>query len=309
MDVDLQRRPRLRQHLVHALQPAHPELHHRRRAGQRLGARRKATRRSIRRWSAGWAGPRTLITAAAAESLFRRAYDYAPDLKNYPDQPPSAGLIGVPIQVWSTKTFSASWHRPVDPKTLIDADLAVGRRDADGDEAQAARSPAICRWSWKMPCCCIAVTFYRLGDLTARQAADRRSMSSRSRSVARPDAARAEWLRPDVARWPGNERTRYKSTASILLITAVRRNPARALRNSGLRYLDQNGALSQGLHATRRSCSAGRPTARWQCRDGVAERPFGEQAVARQAARDRRAQPIDGTLSQETYVRIYIPVK
>jgi hypothetical protein len=40
---------------------------------------------------------------AHSQSLFRRTYDYAPD---------AAGLAGVPIQVWSTKSFTASWDRP-----------------------------------------------------------------------------------------------------------------------------------------------------------------------------------------------------
>jgi hypothetical protein len=38
-----------------------------------------------------------------SQSLFRRTYDYEPD---------GAGLTGVPIQVWSTKSFTASWERP-----------------------------------------------------------------------------------------------------------------------------------------------------------------------------------------------------
>jgi hypothetical protein len=40
-----------------------------------------------------------------SQSLFRRTYDYAPE---------AAGMQGVPIQVWSTKSFSASWERPFD---------------------------------------------------------------------------------------------------------------------------------------------------------------------------------------------------
>jgi hypothetical protein len=40
-----------------------------------------------------------------SQSLFRRTYDYAPE---------ATGMQGVPIQVWSTKSFSASWERPFD---------------------------------------------------------------------------------------------------------------------------------------------------------------------------------------------------
>jgi hypothetical protein len=52
---------------------------------------------------------------AHAQSLFRRTYDYEPD---------AVGLKGVPIQVWSTKSFSASWEQSTDPaKPLLSADL------------------------------------------------------------------------------------------------------------------------------------------------------------------------------------------
>jgi hypothetical protein len=52
---------------------------------------------------------------ASSPSLFRRAYDYAPD---------ASGLTGVPIQVWSSKSFAASWQeRLTDQTPLFSADL------------------------------------------------------------------------------------------------------------------------------------------------------------------------------------------
>lgn len=42
-----------------------------------------------------------------SSGLFRRAYDYEGD---------ASGLRGVPIQVWSSKSFSASWERSLDRK-------------------------------------------------------------------------------------------------------------------------------------------------------------------------------------------------
>ncbi|HLN32351.1 MAG TPA: hypothetical protein VK395_31770 [Gemmataceae bacterium] len=51
----------------------------------------------------------------SSPGLFRRAYDYAPD---------AMGLLGVPIQVWSTKSFSATWRAGIDPaKPPIVGDL------------------------------------------------------------------------------------------------------------------------------------------------------------------------------------------
>jgi hypothetical protein len=50
-----------------------------------------------------------------APSLFRRAYDYAPD---------AAGLDQVPIQVWSSKSFLGCWQAPVsEEKPLVQAEL------------------------------------------------------------------------------------------------------------------------------------------------------------------------------------------
>jgi hypothetical protein len=49
-----------------------------------------------------------------SQGLFRRAYDYATD---------AAGLKGVPIQVWSSKSFTASWERPSGPNPPITASL------------------------------------------------------------------------------------------------------------------------------------------------------------------------------------------
>jgi hypothetical protein len=44
---------------------------------------------------------------ARSQSLFRRTYEFEPD---------ATGLKGVPIQVWSAKSFTASWDRPLDPQ-------------------------------------------------------------------------------------------------------------------------------------------------------------------------------------------------
>jgi hypothetical protein len=53
--------------------------------------------------------------SAGSPSLFRRAYEYAPD---------AAGLKGVPIQVWSTKSFTASWQAALsEDRPLFQAEL------------------------------------------------------------------------------------------------------------------------------------------------------------------------------------------
>jgi hypothetical protein len=52
---------------------------------------------------------------SGSQSLFRRAYEYAPD---------ASGLLGVPIQVWSTKTFTGSWQAALaEDRPLVRAEL------------------------------------------------------------------------------------------------------------------------------------------------------------------------------------------
>jgi hypothetical protein len=57
-----------------------------------------------------------------SQSFFRRTYDYA--------DPEADGLKGVPIQVWSTKSFTASWRSPIDrEKPLLEARLRRNDRN------------------------------------------------------------------------------------------------------------------------------------------------------------------------------------
>src|SRR5207237_9840835 len=41
-----------------------------------------------------------------SQGLFRRPYDYTEN---------ATGMAGVPIQVWSTKSFQSAWQAPFDP--------------------------------------------------------------------------------------------------------------------------------------------------------------------------------------------------
>jgi hypothetical protein len=61
--------------------------------------------------------------ARSQGGLFRRAYDYAPE---------ATGMIRVPIQVWATKNFVASWDVPLDPsKPIVVANLEHPRGNPD----------------------------------------------------------------------------------------------------------------------------------------------------------------------------------
>jgi hypothetical protein len=61
----------------------------------------------------GWGG----YGRQRSQGLFHRAYDYAED---------AHGLTGVPIPVWSTKSFTATWEAPLDrARPLVEIDAHV----------------------------------------------------------------------------------------------------------------------------------------------------------------------------------------
>jgi hypothetical protein len=82
----------------------------------------------------GWAGPNETtapdatvswfgIAKPGRQSLFRHSYDYAPLAE---------GLRGVPIQVWTTKGFQASWQAPLPKDPLLiasDVRHPIGKPD------------------------------------------------------------------------------------------------------------------------------------------------------------------------------------
>jgi hypothetical protein len=72
---------------------------------------------------------------ARSQGLFRRAYDYAPE---------ATGLVGVPIQVWSTKSLQGAWQASLNARQpLVSADLrhVVGNRDAFPSGTITSRLP------------------------------------------------------------------------------------------------------------------------------------------------------------------------
>ncbi|MBV9124881.1 MAG: hypothetical protein JO112_16120, partial [Planctomycetes bacterium] len=57
-----------------------------------------------------------------SQGFFRSAYEYAPA---------AAGLEDVPLQVWATKTFQASWERPLSPQGPAPLEVNLHRSQSD----------------------------------------------------------------------------------------------------------------------------------------------------------------------------------
>lgn len=60
--------------------------------------------------------------ASRSQGFFRRPYTYAEDAQ---------GLVGVPIPVWTTKSFTASWEAPL-PKPPLEIDLSYSTKLVEG---------------------------------------------------------------------------------------------------------------------------------------------------------------------------------
>src|SRR5262249_30329544 len=64
------------------------------------------------------------VGRARSQGLIRRAYDYAAEAR---------GMVGVPIQVWSTKSFESRWETVFDPaRPLVTADLRHPKGKPEG---------------------------------------------------------------------------------------------------------------------------------------------------------------------------------
>jgi hypothetical protein len=239
--------------------------------------------------------------------LFRRAYDYAPE---------SSGLVGVPIQVWSTKTFSASWARPIKEDELVEARLEVAKNDETGMKLSGtitSHLPVDLR---------DAVLFYRgkyypLEKLTAGtplrvdgkmgQAGDPQVWFNQQLGQPFQAANNRRLAGADLPQPVGSY------IKSVLFHTYPGDNTQQNARNSGLRFLDQKWRLDVNYRDEAIVFGRAEPPA-----GGAAEGNADEISKSGLSASkmwlgklpgggDRPR--IDGTLSQDTYVRVFIPVK
>jgi hypothetical protein len=246
-----------------------------------------------------------------SQSLFRRPYEYAED---------AAGLTRVPIPVWATRTFTASWRAPLKDRAALDrpspirADLRVSRDGKALTGAVVNNLPAellgtvlFHRNQW-----------YLLGDLLPGESREVGPLFERD---VKPHSL-PEWfsdasvLRPRPGSMAsGPQRSRmiqsYSSLRSLLFHDAGGDEPP----NSGLRGLDAAWRLPpQGEGPQRRFRDEVILVARTPPRIGKAEtvaldgvsptRLWLDHLPGTQAQRP----PLSGYLQQETYVRIYIPL-
>jgi hypothetical protein len=231
-------------------------------------------------------------------SLFRRTYEYDHD---------AGGVIGVPIQVWSTKSFTANWERPANPaKPMFQADLHRQQRDQTVEGSITNLLPGTLE---------DAALIYGEGVLDPKlKVIPLGNLEPEKPFAVKPDPARSA---KDLAQWLGESGS----------VQQVRGQPIVGSSQGILKHILFHDTGSTGdnmrntsLHHLEQSWRAGRTNQVIL---------FGRLAVipateAEQVTMDRRspsrlwlgklpgpgARPeLVGTLNQETYVRLFLPVK
>lgn len=246
------------------------------------------------------------------QSLFRRPYEYAAD---------AGGLRRMPIPVWATRTFTASWHVPLcdtqakDRPAPIQAELRVSRDGRALSGAITNNLPAELQGSVLF----FQGQWYSLGDLAPGEARDVAPLFERN---VNPHPL-TEWftsrvLAPHtVLAASGQQRpppnlTSHKTLDVLLFYSIPGAGPQ---PNSGLRQLDEGWrVLSQGEGQQRRfrdeAILVARTLPRSDRAETVAQDGVSPTRLWLDALPGTQAQrpALQGYLQQETYVRIYIPL-
>jgi hypothetical protein len=251
---------------------------------------------------ASWGG----TGRAHSQSLFRRAYDYAPD---------ATGLRSVPIQVWSTKSFTASWQTEWDPaRPLFRAEF---RHPPD---RPTALSGTITSGLPRDVVLEDAALFYDRGEGGRWY-----SLGTLLPGIAqRIDSVLADPSVIDMNTWlstgpagkvvnPNTPGRRSGPAVAEATQSVVKRllfnedNRGSQWRNTALRRLDQ----SWRLHHKEEAVLFGRIARREGAAEEVTTHPASPSRLwlGGLPGPGQARQPLPGTLSQETYVRVFIPVK
>jgi hypothetical protein len=251
-----------------------------------------------------------------SQGLFRRAYNYAPDLKTYPDEPPSAGLIGVPIQVWSTKTFSASWYRAIKPDELIEARVEAAKNDPSKPSGTIVSHLPV---ELRDVALFYRGRYYPLDNLIpgSPQRIDAKTGQGNDAQT---------WFGQQLALQPNAQPGRRPNQAfnqempqpvgsyikSILFHASRGDASAQGAQNSSLRFLDGRWRLDPSN--TTEAILFGRavPAAGGSAEGRAEDVSNGGLSASKlwlgSLPGGGKRPEIEGTLSQETYVRVYIPV-
>lgn len=237
---------------------------------------------------------------SGSQGLFRRTYNYAPD---------AAGLEGVPIQVWATKSFSSSWEAPMPEQALITARLFHPQGKPEAIAGTITSNLPVELQDVVLLHRDQVYSLDKLSPGVPTQAQHRGAGQSQ-----RLD----QWLNDplfDMQQSPQQRGNRFappqmvQSSVSTVLKSALfhKRAEGNVMNNSALRHLDQSWRLARKDEVMLFGRIAPAPA-------GAAEKT-NEEAVASSRlwlgqlpGANSKPPTLGGTMTQRTYVRVFIPV-
>ncbi|MHB1423755.1 MAG: hypothetical protein ACYC3I_11285 [Gemmataceae bacterium] len=234
------------------------------------------------------------------QSLFRRPYEYADD---------AGGLLGVPIPVWATRSFTSSWRVPLQDAPLkkrppLQAELRISRDGRALSGAITNNLPA----ELKGVVLFFQGQWYLLGDLVP---GEKREVAPLFEPDVKPHLL-AEWFTSDVLR-PRNSALGSGQHLRRLLFHGAPGGGQQP--NSGLRRFDEGWrllALGEGQQRRYRDevILVARTPPRGDRAEAVAQDDVSPTRLwLDELPGTRRQRPaVSGYIQQETYVRIYIPL-
>lgn len=251
--------------------------------------------------------------SSGGQGLFRRTYDYMPDL---------SGLNGVPIQVWATKSFTSSWHAPrTATHKLFEAKLEhlPGKRD----EVQGTITSHL-----PVPLQDVAVLYreyaYRVGNLAPGEEVRLEGLGKQSGAGARQGGSMTltDWFKPwkdefdympqqrQYGLYEGPDGSGWSHSSVAVLMRSVlfnKMDQGTGWQNSGLRHLDQSWRLKR----TNEVVVWGRiaPAQPGSAEDVTTDVVSPSRLWLGDLPGPKKTRPsLAGRLSQRTYVRVFIPV-
>lgn len=235
---------------------------------------------------------------AGSLRLFRDAYDYAED---------ASGLEGVPLQVWATKSFSASWAVPMPPDApLFSAEL----RHAPGNP-NLLTGTLTNRLPVELE---DVVLIYRQQYYPLSRLAPGQQLRIDGQDIGAKGKPISDWFMGQFFGPAVGAASVPDSTTALAKPLLFHRSADSNIskRNTGLRELDQSWRLGAAPSRQEEVILVGRVAP--NLGEGPAEKVISADVAPSRLwlgelpGRGKPRPELKGTLAQRTYVRVFIPV-